>query len=286
MLGVSSMILFKTNNDSIETTNSRTTFCESESTNNTLQQTSSELTPSSVAKVDLETVVESHTMDDLPIYTADEVSKNDGTDGKPIWMSYGGIVYDVTNFINNHPGGADKIMQAAGTAIEPFWYLYRQHFNSDLPMRLMERMAIGRLRDEDQEDIDEQMIVLERDDPYAHEPKRSPILRIHTDAPMNAEAPTKVLDQHYITPNDLFYIRNHHPVPSLTEKELRDFQLHIDLSSAAPGAGGKTVSFTLDELKQMPKTEIIVTLQCSGNRRGGFNTHQRTSGTPWGTYHI
>jgi sulfite oxidase len=281
LLGAS-MILFGVNNASIDSTNSRTTFCENNATH-TLQQSSSELTPSSVAKVDLETVVESHNMDNLPIYTADDVSRNDGTDGKPIWMSYGGIVYDVTNFINNHPGGSDKIMQAAGTAIEPFWYLYRQHFNSDLPMRLMERMAIGQLREEDQADIDEQMIVLERDDPYAHEPKRNPMLRVHTDAPMNAEAPAKVLDEHYITPNDLFYIRNHHPVPYLTEKQLRDFRLHIDLSSAAPGAGEKTVSFTLDELKQMPKSEVIVTLQCSGNRRGGFNTHQRTSGTPWGT---
>ena len=272
-----SMLLLGANGTTTDASHLRTSFCDSNAT-----QTSSELTPSSVAKIDLEAVVASHSMDDLPIYTAEDVSNNDGTDGKPIWMSYGGIVYDVTNFINNHPGGSEKILQAAGTAIEPFWYLYRQHFNSDLPMRLMERMAIGQLREEDQEDIDEQMIVLERDDPYAHEPKRNPTLRIHSDAPMNAEAPTKVLDQHYITPNDLFYIRNHHPVPYLNEKQLRDFRLQIDLSSVVPGAAENTVSFTLDELKQMPKTEIIVTLQCSGNRRGGFNSHQRTSGTPWG----
>ena len=288
MLG-GSMIVAGGVNDIVDTpysSKSRLTFCEGDSTTTTssLQQISSELTPSSVAKVDLEAVVASHSMDDLPTYTADDVSKNDGTDGKPIWMSYGGIVYDVTNFINNHPGGSDKIMQAAGTAIEPFWYLYRQHFNSDLPMRLMERMAIGQLREEDQNEIDEQMIILEQDDPYVHEPKRNPILRIHTDTPMNAEVPTKVLSEHYITPNDLFYIRNHHPVPYLNEKQIRDFRLQIDLSSAVPGSTeGKTISFSLEELKQMPKSELIVTLQCSGNRRGGFNTVQRTSGTPWGT---
>jgi len=36
-------------------------------------------------------------------------------------------------------------------AIEPFWHIYRQHFASDLPIRLMEHMAIGRLKESDQE---------------------------------------------------------------------------------------------------------------------------------------
>ena len=34
-------------------------------------------------------------------------------------------VYDVTSFIPNHPGGVDKIMLAAGGAVEPFWRVYR-----------------------------------------------------------------------------------------------------------------------------------------------------------------
>jgi sulfite oxidase len=237
-------------------------------------------TPSSVAKEDLESMVEQHNVEDLPVLTSEEVAQRDGSNGTPVWMSYGGIVYDVTQFIANHPGGSDKIIQAAGSAIEPFWYIYRQHYNSDLPMRLMEHMAIGRLREEDQQDIDEQMLVLEQDDPYAREPARNKLLRVHTDAPMNAEVPTQVLSEHYITPNDLFYIRNHHPVPYLTEKQLQDFRLKVDLSGYNGDLG--VVSFSLEELKRMPKTELVVTLQCSGNRRGGFNAYQRTSGTPWG----
>ena len=34
-----------------------------------------------------------------------------------------------TEFVANHPGGSDKIMMAAGKAIDPFWNLYRQHLN-------------------------------------------------------------------------------------------------------------------------------------------------------------
>ena len=31
-------------------------------------------------------------------------------------------MYDVTEFIANHPGGSEKILMAAGGAIEPYWY--------------------------------------------------------------------------------------------------------------------------------------------------------------------
>ena len=43
------------------------------------------------------------------------MAENNGKDGKPIWMSYGGVVYDVSDFIYNHPGGSERIMLAAGS---------------------------------------------------------------------------------------------------------------------------------------------------------------------------
>ena len=35
----------------------------------------------------------------------------------------------MTNFINSHPGGKDKILLAAGKGVEPYWIVYRQHLN-------------------------------------------------------------------------------------------------------------------------------------------------------------
>jgi hypothetical protein len=32
---------------------------------------------------------------------SEQVCRNNGEDGKPIWMTYGGVVYDVTNFVYN-----------------------------------------------------------------------------------------------------------------------------------------------------------------------------------------
>jgi hypothetical protein len=61
--------------------------------------------------------------DQLPTYTMAQVSKNNGKGpDKRVWMTYGGCVYDVTDFIANHPGGSQKILLAAGGPIEPHWH--------------------------------------------------------------------------------------------------------------------------------------------------------------------
>lgn len=218
----------------------------------------------------------------IPVYTAQQVAVNNGENGKPIWMSYGGNVYDVTNFVANHPGGAEKIMQAAGSSVEPFWHIYRQHFATDLPMKLMEQMLIGELLDKDQEKVDLKMEILEETtaDPYALEPveERNEALIVHSEQPMNAEVPEHLLTKDYLTPPDVFYIRHHHPVPYLTADEVENFELEIDLGSQF---GGKK-KITLKDIQAMPKVEVTATLQCSGNRRGGYNDFERTSGTSWG----
>ena len=65
--------------------------------------------------------------DNLPTYTMSQVANFNGqlspsNPNKRIWMSYGGLVYDVTEFVANHPGGSEKILMGAGGAIEPYWY--------------------------------------------------------------------------------------------------------------------------------------------------------------------
>jgi hypothetical protein len=219
--------------------------------------------------------------------------------------------------------------------------VYRQHFASDLPMNLLSKMIIGKLHPTDQERIDDQMenLTEQTPDPYEHEPKKSrnSQLIVHGDTPMNAEVPQKLITRSYVTPNDLFYIRHHHPVPYLSEGELREFRLEVDLtlmfpdamkrkrkaaSGAAgdykddddddeeeelllPAAAGSTAveivrratadtesstscsnsvvaKLSLEQIKSLPKVELTSTLQCSGNRRGGFNGLRQTSGTPWG----
>ncbi len=171
-------------------------------------------------------------------------------------------------------------------AVEPFWHLYRQHFASDLPMRLMENLIIGKLDEKDQDKIDADMerMMDEKEDPYAHEPLRSDKLIVHGDQPMNAEVPAELITESYITPTELFYIRHHHPVPLLMDKELKEYEVEIDISSFANYLDSTTskLQLTLEDIKKLPKVEVTTTMQCSGNRRGDMNKVQRTSGTAWG----
>ena len=271
--------------------------------------------------VDENTSNHAASQDELPVYRSSQVRKNDGTLGTPIWMSYGGtlfdhlsmlldldideilflnvglasqhkqllflspsntgLVYDVSAFIANHPGGSEKILMASGGALEPWWHIYRQHFASDLPKRYLSKMIIGRLDERDQSAIEEQLKkeMEEEEDPFANEPKRNPKLIVHSEQPMNAEVPASVITQSYITPSDLFYIRHHHPVPLLDDDEEQDYAIDIDLSAY----GGETTEISLKDLKaKLEKVEVVTTMQCSGNRRGNFNeTGDRTSGTPW-----
>ena len=63
-------------------------------------------------------------------------------------MIYGHNVYDITDFIASHPGGAEKIMLAAGGNLEPFWDMYAQHKKQEV-YDLLAEYQIGELKKED-----------------------------------------------------------------------------------------------------------------------------------------
>lgn len=57
---------------------------------------------------------------------------------------------------------------------------------------------------------------------------------------------------------ELFYVRNHLPVPEIDEK---DHTLEIS------GNSGKSKIMTMAEIKKLPKVTITAAVQCAGNRR-------------------
>ena len=65
----------------------------------------------------------------LPTFTKAEVARHASAE-TGIWVTFRGGVYDITQFVQNHPGGVDKILMAAGGSVEPFWRLYRQHLQT------------------------------------------------------------------------------------------------------------------------------------------------------------
>lgn len=77
----------------------------------------------------------------LPIFTQKEVTSH-RTLEDGVWVTYKGGVYDITEFVAMHPGG-DKILLAAGGALEPFWSLYAVH-NQEHVLEILSEYKVGK----------------------------------------------------------------------------------------------------------------------------------------------
>jgi sulfite oxidase len=44
-----------------------------------------------------------------------------------MWVTYGAGVYDITDFVASHPGGAAKILLGVGKDLGAFWNLFPFH---------------------------------------------------------------------------------------------------------------------------------------------------------------
>ena len=78
-------------------------------------------------------------------YTYKEIEQHKTKD-KGIWITYKNSVYDITKFVDNHPGGKDKIMLAEGSSLEPYWNYYKQHQKPEV-LDILETMKIGEIKD-------------------------------------------------------------------------------------------------------------------------------------------
>jgi len=245
-----------------------------------------------------ESITEEKTNDNLPIYTMKEVSEHISKD-KGIWVTYKGNIYDITKFVANHPGGKDKILMAAGKDIEPFWNLYRQHYNSKLPMELLSAMIVGRLHPDDI--LEQQQKAAQNDNkqagnPYKDDPVLPAVMKVYNQTPINAEAPRVLETDNWITPTELWFVRNHHPVPII--ENIDNYKLAFRLEKPAhhnsnstppntpPDRSKKThltlQEFTLPQLQgKFTEHSVVSSVQCGGNRRSEMNSVAFTNGIAW-----
>ncbi|CAH0553952.1 unnamed protein product [Brassicogethes aeneus] len=202
----------------------------------------------------------------LPTYTVEEVSQHT-EQSTGIWVTYKEGVYDVTNFVNEHPGG-EQILIAAGSSVEPFWMLYAVHKNPHV-YELLESFRIGNLSN-----VDAVSLTQDMSDPYGRDPKRHNALIPASKKPFNAETLPSLLVENFITPNELFYVRNHLPVPNINPET---YELEIEIEGRK-----KSKVFTLEDLKKMPCRTITTTIMCAGNRRSEMTKIKPVKGLNWG----
>ncbi|XP_029044407.1 sulfite oxidase isoform X2 [Osmia bicornis bicornis] len=202
----------------------------------------------------------------LNTYSLEEVGKHDNKkDG--IWVTYKQGVYDVTDFIEKHPGGPSKILMAAGSSIEPFWTIFANHNTTEI-YELLESMRIGNISKEDAISN-----IANENDPYSNEPVRHKALKINGHKPFCAEPPPSLLIESFITPVELFYVRNHLPVPQI---DLKTYTLELAIEETTK----KTLN--IEDIKKYPKYTITSAVMCGGNRRSEMAKEKELKGLSWG----
>ncbi len=103
---------------------------------------------------------------------------------------------------------------------------------------------------------------------------KHPSLIIRERHPFNAGPPPELLRRAFITPRELFFVRNHAPVPVIA---VANYRLPVK------GLTQNALRLSLDELRRFPKHEVIATLQCAGNRRDAMTAVRPVAGeVPWG----
>jgi DMSO/TMAO reductase YedYZ molybdopterin-dependent catalytic subunit len=91
------------------------------------------------------------------------------------------------------------------------------------------------------------------------------------DAPPQHETSIAALGRSWLTPNELFFVRQHHPLPDL---DAVSWRLEIG------GLVRRPLRLTLDALRMIDHVDAVHTLECAGNGRAlmqPFDAH----GIPW-----
>ena len=102
---------------------------------------------------------------------------------------------------------------------------------------------------------------------------KHPSTIVHGEDPFNAEPELGRLGRSFLTPGDLFYARNHAPVPEVDPERYR---------LVVSGLVGEPLELSLDEVRGFAKSEVTAVLQCAGNRRNELIEVAPMPGeTPW-----
>ena len=205
-----------------------------------------------------------------PVYSRKTVAEHDSPD-KRVWVTYKDGVYDITEFIAIHPGG-ERILLAAGQAIDPFWAVFSIH-DSHETRELLDNYRIGTLMPASQDSTAAEVKQSGIEKLFANEPQRHESLKVLSSRPCNAEASLDSL-QTFVTPNERFFVRNHLPVPSV---DPQSFCLELEGPGIPDG-----FSLTLEDLKsRFSAVDVAVTLQCAGNRRKEMHEYKPVKGLQW-----
>lgn len=108
---------------------------------------------------------------------------------------------------------------------------------------------------------------------WTDEPQRDPNVIVHSYEPFTCESPLKILPDNFFTPNALFFVRNHYPIPKIS---LKSYKLHVE------GIKLTSTTFTMHQLQtKFKRTDVNGTIQCAGNRQAEQMAIRPVGGKSW-----
>src|SRR5918912_1555615 len=94
--------------------------------------------------------------------------------------------------------------------------------------------------------------------------------KVVTASPENSETPLESV-RSWVTPNRLFFVRNHFDVPNLDPASWR---LRVE------GCISHPAEWTWEDLAALPERSVFATVECAGNGRSFLRPG--VPGVPWG----
>jgi nitrate reductase (NAD(P)H) len=74
-----------------------------------------------------------------------------------------------------------------------------------------------------------QVLDIDKNTPDAHVPRDARLIRLTGVHPFNVEAPlTDLFNEGFLTSSELFYVRNHGPVPNVKDDEVLDWTFSVE----------------------------------------------------------
>jgi sulfite oxidase len=233
-----------------------------------------------------ESTVETPSAPSETFYTPNQVAERNGVDHPDTWVSFRGKVYDITDFMSQHPGGS-IIHDAAGGPLENYWAYWAYHTLLDKPMIFLKRYEIGiSIENDESESLDDIRQQLYEGDPNRQNSGTNGQIPLCYQPWCSETTPSKLTTMY--TPNYAFYVRNHAPVPDLDADD-HSITLIVaadSTSSQLPNSVPKQFKTTLnleDLTERYPTVTIPSILQCAGNRAADLMAVAPTAfaGTPF-----
>jgi nitrate reductase (NAD(P)H) len=126
--------------------------------------------------------------------------------------------------------------------------------------------------------IPTQILDIDLKTPDSHVPRDPRLIRLTGIHPFNVEAPLSDLyNEGFLTSPELFFVRNHGPVPRITDKDIATWELIVE------GLVEKPLTISLNQIMtEYDVTTRAITLVCAGNRRKEQNMVRQSKGFNWG----